>query len=231
MDDIVDALRTYQQTTRLEESRSRVGGHLLTLPGPATYRDLVDPPPADETPVRVASPARSAPRLAVQYTAQKAPSVSRSQRSRVTATSSAKPPLVTPVSPPASSRGSRRSAVRNNVISRGVTEEQESEASSIAALNGAQEMLAEAQHNLDFEQRVLDEAQNRLNDLSEALHNVDNKSALGLEDSEPGDPESLILNEVADAMDSIRDASSIKQHKQSTPPTQDDPVGPRRADK
>lgn len=40
MGEITEALRGHQQTTRLEESRSRTGGHLLTLPKPGEYDEI-----------------------------------------------------------------------------------------------------------------------------------------------------------------------------------------------
>lgn len=231
MGEIVEALRSYQQNTRLEESRSRVGGHLLTLPGlhdsfddmslsdansdPQSEDDHV-PAPIQEMGLTSAL-ASSRPPPAVEYVAQSAPPTPRTRQPRL----AIRPPLITPLSPPASSRGSHRSGLRHEIVP-GVAEEQESEIGA-EILVGAQEMLAEAQDAIDFERRVLDEAQNRLHDISEALHDVEGGRAHGRNDSDPGDRDSVVLHEVANANGPVDEGALMKQN---SPPTQDNPVVP-----
>lgn len=245
--EIVDTVRAHIQAARLEESRSRVGGNLLTLPGPAGhYESHLSPPKENRTIGRAGpttsplliqdralsadpsptSPARPSPPPppAVEYVAQSVSSTIHTPHSRPTS----KPPLITPLSPPASSRGSRRSALPNEIVP-GVTEEQESENDNDderdhddVALTAAQEMLAEAQEAIDFERRVLDEAESRLHDLQDALHDVE--EGPHPDEGEADDRDNVVLHEVADATAaSVRDGGSVKQH---TPPTQDDPVRP-----
>jgi hypothetical protein len=249
--EIVDTIRTHIQATRLEESRSRVGGNLLTLPGPAGHYEFPFSPPKGNRGISRAgtatsplliqdkalsvgptptSPAPPPPPPAVEYIAQSVPSTTHTRHSKLTS----KPPLITPLSPPGSSRGSRRSALPNEVVP-GVAEEQDSENDDDgendngdhnqddAALTAAQEMLAEAQEAINFERRVLDEAESRLHDLQEALHDVEERPHP--DEGEADNTENVVLHEVANARAaSVRDSDSVKQH---TPPTQDDPVRPK----
>lgn len=244
--EIVDVIRAHLQATRLEESRSRVGGNLLTLPGPGEHYEFPFSPRGKNRginqhgtttsplltgekapsigPTPTSSPHPLPPPPAVEYVAQSAPSIIHTQRTK----STSKPPLITPISPPASSRGSRRSALPKEIVP-GVTEEQESEnddddqsdngnhQQNDTPPTAAQNVLAEAQEAIEFERRVLDEAERRLRDLQAALRDGD-----GRDEDTGGDRENLVLHEVANARAaSVRHGGSVKQH---TPPTQDDPL-------
>ena len=246
--EIVDVIRAHLQATRLEESRSRVGGNLLTLQGPAGHYEFPFSPTKEKrsmspsgtaaspllirdkafnvshAPTSPAGPSPLPP--AIEYIARSAPSTIHTRHSK----STTKPPLITPMSPSASSRGSRRSAVPNGAVP-GVTEEQESENEiggggyngsndqNGTAFAAAQEMLTEAQEVIEFERRVLDEAESRLHDLQDALNGEERPHP---DEDGADDRESVILHEVANARAaSIRDGGSVEQH---TPPTQDDPI-------